>query len=139
MPRLSAPGLACWQPTGLGLGMRMRGARRHRRIERRLASLREFLDLGLQSQNGLIERRDRRPLFGNAPEQLLHESHDDQPEMSRLRRLPLDQLLIERYQFGGCFHRRSVHAGEIATLSIPAQTSSRPVNGYYLESLPISE
>ena len=105
-------------------------AGRHRRIERRLASLLEFLVLGLQSQNGLIECRDRRPQFGNAPEPLLHESHDDQLEVSRLRRLPLDQLLIERYEFGGCFNRRSVHAGEIATISIPAHTSSRPVNGY---------
>ena len=60
------------------------------------------LDLGLQSQNVLIECRDRRPQFGNAREQLLHESHDDQPEVARLRRLPLDQILIEQYQFGGC-------------------------------------
>ena len=130
MPRLSATSFSRGLATGFGLGMRVRGARRHRGIARRLASLLEFLVLSLQRQNGLIERRDRRLQFAIAPEQLLHESHDDTPDVLTLRRLPQNQLLIEPYQFDGCLNLRRVHTGDIATRSIPAQTSSRPVNGY---------
>ena len=87
--------------------------------------------LSLQRQNGLIERRDRLSKFAQAPEPLLHESHDDLPQVLTLGQLPLNQLLVEPYQFDGCLNLRRIHAGEIATLSIPAQTSSRPVNGYH--------
>ena len=62
----------------------------------------------------------------------MHERHDDLPQVLTLGRLPRNQVLIEYYQFDGCLNLRRIPAEEIAALSIPAQTSSRPVNGYEL-------
>lgn len=93
--RLSPSRLASREPTGVGLRMRMLCAGRYGTIERCVARVPEFSDLGLQGTNVLIGRRDRRTDWAIANKHLLLERQDDQPKLSRFGPLRGDQLLFE--------------------------------------------